>query len=262
MIKPKLSAGRLPALFAISVLGAALAMVLVACGEEEPTYPEVVVNEPSPEDLAKGSVVSGSILWEGRRPRRRKLSMGDAYCMSVNENPLSEKYVIGDDGGLRDVFVYVKQGLEDYTFANETTPAVVDQINCVYKPHVIGVRVHQPVQFRNSDATAHNVHVEGSQGFNKVTASKGSSFIRQFKRPQLEIMTKCDIHPWMKAWIHVVDQPYFAVSDEEGKWAFPRPLPPGTYTLEAVHAGLGKKSFEVTVEEGKPFTPLVQKVSR
>jgi hypothetical protein len=62
---------------------------------------------------------------------------------------------------------------------------------------------------------------------------------------------KCDVHPWMNAWIHVLDHPFFSVTGEDGTFTI-RGLPPGKYTLTAWHETLGTKTADVTVEEGKP----------
>ena len=78
----------------------------------------------------------------------------------------------------------------------------------------------------------------------------------------MDIIAKCDIHNWMNAWVHVMPHPYFAVTDDEGRWTFPRALPPGTYTIEARHAAAGETSVEITIEDGKEPQPLEFHFSR
>jgi hypothetical protein len=60
------------------------------------------------------------------------------------------------------------------------------------------------------------------------------------------IRVKCNIHPWMHAFIGVVGNPYFAVSGEDGSFEL-KNLPPGDYTLEAWHETLGTEEQKVTV---------------
>jgi plastocyanin len=245
-------------------LGTGIAVAVSGCGDEEPEYPAITVNEPDAAALAKGAGLSGTARWDGAAPKRPPISMGsDPWCGEAGKGVKSEKYVVSPSGGLRDVLVHVTRGLDPWTFGYETEPVVINQDNCVYVPHVIGIRAHQPVIFRNSDATKHNVNtLKSGQGFNKTTSSKGSEVTWQFKRPQMGIRTKCDIHPWMSAWIHVMSHPYFAVTDDEGRWAFPRALPPGTYTIQARHESAGKTSVEVTIEAGKRPKPLEFRFSK
>lgn len=239
---------------------AGLALViplLAACGSKSdgpPEFPEVQVREPSAEALAKGTVLRGEARFEGT-VRNTRISMGsDAVCQAANEGAMTED-IVSEDGKLRDVLVYVSSGLEDYTFDWEREAALLDQKGCVYVPHVLAVRTRQPVKFLNSDNTLHNINSLGgakeNQGFNRTTTTKGSFFHWQFPAAELGIRVKCDVHPWMQAVIHVLDHPYFAVSDAEGRWALPRPLPPGSYTLAALHPVLGSQSVDIQVVEGE-----------
>ncbi|MEE2712266.1 MAG: carboxypeptidase regulatory-like domain-containing protein [Planctomycetota bacterium] len=257
----------LPRLLPLSLLIAAATCITLAaagCGDDAPEYPEITVNEPDAAALARGATLSGAARWDGEAPQPYPIGMGsDPYCAEAGKGLKSEKYVVGPSGGLRDVFVHVTQGLDPWTFDYETEPVVINQENCVYVPHVIGVRAYQPVIFRNSDPTTHNVNtLKSGQGFNKTTSSKGSEARWQFEKPQLAIRTKCDLHPWMNAWVHVMPHPYFAVTDDEGRWTFPRALPPGTYTIEARHAAAGETSVEITIEDGKEPQPLEFHFSR
>lgn len=255
----------LVSLVVLAALAAGITLAVSSCGgDEEPEYPEITVNEPDAESLAKGTTLGGKAHWDGNVPKRAPINMGaDPFCKNAGEGMKSERFVVSASGGLRDVFVHVTKGLEAWTFDYATEPVTIDQDNCVYVPHVIGVRAYQPIIFKNSDATAHNVNTRDSgQGFNKTTSSKGSEFRWQFRKPQLDLRARCDIHPWMNAWIHVVTHPYFATTDDEGNWTFPRALPPGKYTIEARHANAGTKTAEVTIEEGKTPPPLEFRFSR
>lgn len=241
------------------VLAAGLAVGVSSCGgDEEVGYPEISVKEPTAEAMGQGATLSGTVSWKGDAPKNGTLSMvADPYCKDAGEGLKAERVVVDGNGGLRDVLIHVTEGLEDYTFDWVREAALIDQVNCVYVPHVVAIRAYQPLTFRNSDLTTHNVNTRASaQGFNKTTTSKGSEFTWQFKKPELGLRTKCDVHPWMNAYIHVLDHPYFAVTDAAGKWTFPRALPPGTYTIEALHPTEGKKTAKVTIEAGKAASAL------
>ncbi len=239
-----------PSLLLIFV--AATTLVFACNGDSEPEYPPIQVNEP---DLANASEVGGTVTFEGRPPSRRPIAMSaDAACKQMHgSNPLDERIVV-TNGKLRDVLVYVSKGFEQWTFDWLKTSTVLDQVGCVYVPHVLAVRTYQPILIKNSDNTTHNVNTTGSrkgQGFNRSMHARGSELHRRFKKRELRLPVRCQIHPWMNAWIHVLDHPYFAVTGENGRWTFPRKLPPGTYTLTALHPKLGKQERQVTVEADK-----------
>ncbi|MAG54850.1 MAG: hypothetical protein CMJ83_01010 [Planctomycetes bacterium] len=253
------------AVLVVVAIAGSIGIGMASCGDsgEEMEWPSRTVKEPTSEQLAQGSPVGGLVLYSGKTPKRPGINMGaDHYCKASHQNPVATERIVVEtvDGRLRlrDVFVHVTKGLEEFTFEWVKDELVIDQQGCVYVPHVAGVRLRQPVKFLNSDATSHNVNTAkaSKQGFNKTTPTKGSSYHWQFRTEELDILAKCDIHPWMQAWLHVVDHPYFAVTSPNGSWAFPKPLPPGTYTIEARHADLGTQTREVTVEAGKPLPPL------
>jgi plastocyanin len=154
--------------------------------------------------------------------------------------------LIAADGGLKNVFVHVKQGLDPaYSFAMPSAPVVLDQKGCIYTPRVIGVRAGQPLEILNSDDTLHNVHAlpMANQDFN--TSQKKVS--RTFTVQEVMVRFKCDVHPWMFAYVGVVAHPFFAVTDASGAFEL-KGLPPGTYTLEAWHEKFGMRTATVTID--------------
>ena len=149
------------------------------------------------------------------------------------------------------MFVYIKDGLGNkYLFDTPTDPVVLDQKGCHYLPHVVGLRATQPLQVVNSDNTLHNVHgmPENNREFNQGQPVPGMKNSVTFAVPEVLIPFKCDVHGWMHAYVGVVSHPYFAVSDKAGKFEL-RTIPPGTYTIEAVHEKLGRQSQSVTLGE-------------
>ncbi len=207
-------------------------------------------------DPATAGVISGAIHFAGKAPERVKIDMSqDPACgmTSAGDNNYSEQYVV-HDGRLANVFVYVKSGLNGRTYEAPSAPVVLDQKGCRYTPHVIGVMAGQPVEFRNSDPTMHNIHtmpieVVGAAGNKEMDISQAPMGTPQqavFKHPETMLAVRCNNHPWMNAFINVADSPFYAVSDPDGHFEI-KGLPPGTYTIAALHEKLGEQTATVTV---------------
>ena len=167
--------------------------------------------------------------------------------------PTTRHYVVNEDGHLANVFVYIKKGLENRRFAAPTNAALLDQVKCFFEPYMLGAQTGQTVQFRNSDAVLHNIHVTSrvNREFNIAQPLKGTVTTKTFDKPEVFLRVKCDVHPWMFAYIGVVAHPYFAVTDKDGSFRFPFQLPPGTYTIAANHLKAGELTQEITVREGE-----------
>jgi plastocyanin len=159
-----------------------------------------------------------------------------------------ESIVIGSHQGLKNVIVYLKDAPKA-TFVLQT-PAVLDQIKCVYVPHVVAVQTGQTLRLKSSDAVLHNVHLkcavnpDANYGF----PSPGQHDI-QLASPEAPFPVKCDVHPWMSAWVGVFDHPWFAVSGDDGSFTIEH-VPPGTYTLVAWQEALPPQEEQITVSNG------------
>lgn len=200
-------------------------------------------------EAATAGTISGRVLFEGTPPPNpvQRLS-GDPAC--TREHPdgyMHENYVVRD-GGLDNVFVHVKDGLGNYHFDVPAEPVKLDQKGCRYTPHVLGVRVGQPIEITNSDETMHNVHalpdVNGEVNFGQH--KKGMTNLQVFTAPEVMVRVRCDLHGWMQAYIGVVEHPFFAVTTDGGRFEL-KGLPPGTYTIEAWHERAGTKTQQVTI---------------
>ncbi|MDE2999701.1 MAG: carboxypeptidase regulatory-like domain-containing protein [Gemmatimonadota bacterium] len=211
-------------------------------------------------DAVAGATVSGTIKLElpgGKKPGRKKIQMAaDPVCAGKHAGgaTLSEVVLVDDDGGLHNVFVYVKSGLEGKTFDAPSEPAVLDQKGCIYKPRVMGVRAGQPITVLNSDGTLHNIHPkpQNSAEINKAMPKFMKKTTISFANSEVMVPVKCDVHPWMQSYIGVMEHPFFAVTGEGGKFEI-KGLPAGTYTIEAWHESkrLGTMTQEVTVADGE-----------
>jgi hypothetical protein len=239
-------------------LFALAAVTLTACAADEPAAP---ASAPPPGalrvDESKAGSLAGRVLFEGTPPVNPTVRVGsDPVC--ARENPgggLSYETVVVNNGGLDNAFVYVKDGLGNYYFDTPAETATLDQQGCRYRPHVMGVRVGQPLEIVNSDDTMHNVNARGTanSGFNFGQPIKGMRDRKTLGAREVMMVFKCDVHPWMNAYVGVLEHPYYAVSANGGTFEL-KNLPAGTYTVEAWHEKLGTRTASVTIGEKESKT--------
>lgn len=231
-------------LLAAALVAAALA---AACGGDAPPQ-----RTPPPDakrvDQSKAGTIRGRVLVQGPVPDNPIVKIDDAFCSRENKDGLSLENVVSENGGLNNVFVYIKGGLGNYYFDTPSEPVKMDQQSCRYTPHVVGVRTGQPVEISNSDATGHNVSAVATvnRGFNFSQPMQGLRNTTTFNAPEVMVRLKCDVHGWMSAYVGVVPHPYFAVTAAGGRFEL-KGVPPGTYTIEAWHEKLGTQTQDVTL---------------
>jgi hypothetical protein len=194
--------------------------------------------------------ITGKIKLNGTPPEEVKIQL-DPTCAKLQEKGLTTRhYVVGKDGGLANVFVYVKEGAKSAPAPAGKGPTL-DQVGCEYVPYVMGVQAGQHFDVKNSDPTLHNVHtqprVEGNKEKNIGQPVKGQVNDFVFDKPEVLVKFKCDVHAWMFAYVGVVDHPYFAVTDKDGNFKISG-LPAGDYTIEAFHLKAGAKTEKVSVK--------------
>ena len=200
---------------------------------------------------ATAATVRGTVTFAGKAPAPVEIDMSaDPACQFAGGGPAtSEQYAV-NNGKLANVYVYIKEGLEGKNFAPLQAPAVLDQEGCRYHPHVLGMMVGQPLRILNSDPATHNVHpspkVEGNHEWNISQMPKGDPVEKTFTQPEMMMPVQCNQHNWMKAYINVSRTPFFAVSDATGNFEI-KGLPPGEYTLAAMHEKAGEQTQKITV---------------
>ncbi len=203
--------------------------------------------------LVSAADIVGKVTLNGKPAAEKPIPL-DPGCGALHANGLKTRlYVLGAGGELADVFVYLKDGVGK-TVAVPAEAALIDQVGCEYSPYVSGLMVGQTLNVRNSDPILHNVHfvpAPDSQNKEKNLAqlpkSKDLSF--SFTAPEPMAKFKCDVHPWMFAYVNVVPHPYYSVSAKDGTFTI-KNVPKGDYTVEAVHRKAGVKSQKVSVGDG------------
>lgn len=207
--------------------------------------------------------VTGSAMFDGTPPKMKEIKMeSDPYCaLQHPQAVLKETAVIGANGGLKYVFIYVKEGeeltamIDNQEIQTPATPVVLDQKGCHYEPHVFGIMVGQPLEIKNSDQTLHNIHAMPTSGgaFNIGMPGKPEpwSLKKTFKAKEIMVPIKCDVHSWMSSYAGVLDHPFYSVTDGQGNFNIDG-LPPGEYVIEAWHEKLGAQVENVTVTDEAP----------
>ena len=223
--------------------------------------PEVKSETPvaSPSKVTPVSVdgrtygVSGTVKFEGPAPAGKKLTLPSG-CGPKSGGDTYSNEVIVHNGKLQNVLITIKNPPTTKVNDNDVIPGelILDQRGCMYHPRVAAARVGQKVTFVNSDAVFHNVRSVTTQNerFNVAMPKKDQRVTKTFKKPEMFFQAKCSVHPWMGAYVAVMEHPYYAITNAQGEFQLPE-LPPGTYTLEAWHEIFGTQTQEITIGDGK-----------
>jgi plastocyanin len=202
------------------------------------------------------SSVKGTVKFEGTPPKGVRIDMSqDPICSKAHPTPATtEDFVVGGDGGLANVVVYVSDGLTTQNSQPPAQPVQLEQKGCQYKPHVLAMQAGQKLDVVNSDETTHNIHPTPNDNREwNMTQPHGMPLEQTFAREEVAIPVKCNVHPWMKGYIAVLKHPYFAVSDKNGNFEI-KDLPPGTYTITAWQEKMPPQMQKVTVGGGEAKT--------
>lgn len=193
--------------------------------------------------------ITGKISFEGVAPKPGRLKMNaDPVCMKQHkETVFGEDVVVNKNGTLKNVLIYVKDGLGKKTFEAPSQKVLFDQKGCQYSPHVLGIQTGQELEVRNSDPTLHNVHSLSKENpqFNVAQPKVGMKLTKKFEKSET-FKVKCEVHTWMGAYIGVFTHPFFAVTGDDGSFSLKK-LPAGDYTIEAWHEKYGTQTMKVTV---------------
>jgi plastocyanin len=231
----------------ITAITAALALMLAGYwGERAAT----AAGSPAPIDTNRAGSVVGTVRLEGAAPKPAHISMAnDPTCAKLHPGGASaEDVVVGSNGALENVIVFVSDGLAAKSFDPPQTPATIEQKGCTYHPHVLALQANQKLKVLNEDSTTHNIHPmpQNNREWNKSQPPGMQPVEASFPREEVAIPVKCNVHPWMKSYIAVLKHPYFAVTTKDGNFDISN-LPPGSYTVEAWHEKFGTLSKKVSV---------------
>jgi hypothetical protein len=237
----------------VCVLFIACMMVIAGCGGEKKEAPRPAAQPQKSEAQQPGNLTCVARL-EGPVPEMAAVKMNaDRKCVSLHAKPVHFQTVIANRAGmLENVFVYVKEGLGSRTYSAPASPVEIDQKGCMYEPHVMGIQVNQPLLIVNSDPVLHNIHAlpKINSQFNVAQPVKGMKTEKVFTKPEVMVEMKCDVHSWMRAYIGVVNNPFYSVTDSAGACEL-KGLPPGQYVISAWHERYGAQERQVTVAPGE-----------
>lgn len=156
--------------------------------------------------------------------------------------------------------IYIEK-IEGKSFEAPEEHTLIDQENLTFIPHVISIVAGTTVDFLNSDEVLHNVFSPDkcANKFNLGTWPKGEIRSFTFDNVGCTPVLLCNVHPEMEAFVVVLQNPYFAVSEKDGTYII-KDVPPGKYTLTIWHEKLKGKSVEIVVpEEGSVTQDFVIK---
>ncbi len=207
--------------------------------------------------MASAGDITGKITLKGTAPAEKDIAplKDDANCGKFHsEMPKTRFYVVGADGALADVIVSL-QGITGKSTGTSAAPLVLDQKGCEYIPNILAAQTGQKLNIKNSDPVLHNVHTQpaatsGNKEMNTAQMAGTPDLSITLDKAEAFLKFKCDVHPWMFAWISVFDHPYFAVSAKDGTFKIAN-VPPGKYKIEAAHRKAGVVVQEIEVKDGE-----------
>jgi hypothetical protein len=234
-----------------AVVSALLICILSACNKPQGKTESPAAQEIARVDPATAGSISGTVRFQGRAPAPQKIDMSqDAACgmqAGGSHSNLSEGYEV-QSGHIANVLVYVKEGAPAGKFIPPTEMVTLDQRGCRYVPHVIALMVGQKLKITNSDMAIHNIHPASVKNapFNESQMPGAAPMEKTFSQQEIMFPISCNQHPWMRAYASVLAHPFFAVTGADGSFNI-KGLPPGDYTLAAVHERMGEKLMKVHV---------------
>lgn len=197
--------------------------------------------------------ITGKVVLKGTPPPEKPYTplKNDPNCGKlVTETPKTTFYVVGEGGGFGDVVVSL-EGVSGKSTGASAPPVELDQEHCLYVPYVLAVQTGQKIRVKNSDPVLHNVHctpkVAGNMEKNLAQMPNGPDVELAFAAPEDFLRFKCDVHPWMFAYVSVFDHPYFAVTDKNGNFKIAN-VPPGKYKIVAKHRKAAPKGVTQEIE--------------
>jgi Carboxypeptidase regulatory-like domain len=196
-----------------------------------------------------GGSITGKVVFNGTPGTRKVIPTKD---LDVCGGPYEETLIqVGPDKSVYNAVVYLADIAKGKAWPAQAKPPEIDNVKCKFEPHIQVIRAGK-LDVVNSDPMLHNTH--GYYGkrtaFNLALPNKDQRIPVELTRAG-QVRIDCDSHGWMEAWIYVVDNPYYALTSADGKFAIPE-VPAGTYKLVVAHPFTGPVEQSVTIAAGKP----------
>ena len=204
--------------------------------------------------VSSPGTITGTVKWSGPQPKTVSFPINKdaAVCDPDSQKKRDlERLVIGPDGGVANTVVYLRDISRGKAMDIPENRRFLDQKHCRYEPHILLVPKSALLQMKSSDPVLHTVHMDGAATFNLPFPFQNRTITRNMDNTGL-VNLKCNGgHVWMNAEMFVIPHPYYAVTDESGKFEL-TDVPPGTYQIVAWHEGWGvlrqEGSFDVLTE--------------
>lgn len=212
--------------------------------------------------VMNGGTIRGNVTFKGVRPASETIPVS-ADVGSCGKTKTLSSVEIGPNQGVKNVIVGL-QGVSTGKAQERAVHVSLDQLRCEYAPHILIAPRGATIDFVNSDSILHNVHAYDLEAqadpqsgpktlFNIALPIKGMKIQKPMTQAGL-VRLLCDAgHPWMNAYVLLTDHPYFAVTDELGKFEMAN-VPPGTYTIRMWHEGQAK--VDVATKSYKASNPI------
>jgi plastocyanin len=201
-------------------------------------------------DPATVGTITGKVLFTGDPPVMPVIDMAsNPNCEKQHKTPQkAETVIVNPNGTLKYAFVWIKDGLPKARWNPPAEAARLDQTGCVYGPHLLGIMEGQQLEILNNDPVNHNVHAESqiNPAWNESQPPRAEHKFKRFNAAEIMFPMTCSVHPWMRSWVAVSPHPFFAVTGDDGSFKL-NGVPPGTYTIEAVHERFGRKEGKLTL---------------
>lgn len=231
---------------------------LIGCDSQSQSVPTseraAAVNVSSDVGRFGRAAISGRAFFRGKAPAPKLIRMTqDPACCPEGAAPVySEEVTVNIDSTLKNVFVYIKDGLAQHRYPTPDAFVILDQRQCRYEPRVFGIQVGQTLKILNSDRTLHNVHAstKDNTSFNLAMSATMKVRVRTFEHAETMIPIRCNVHPWMIAYAGVLTHPFFDVTGVQGSYHLSA-LPAGKYVIEAWHETLGTRAQTITLKEAE-----------
>ena len=216
------------------VVGASLSLASVALGYDAGA-------------VSNGGSISGTITFAGDAPEVKPVEVTKDTKVCAQTQKYDESLVVGENKGIKNAVVSISNISNGKDFGEAM---VLDQKECVYTPHIVLTPAGSELEILNNDGILHNIHTysEANPAFNQAQPKFKKKLKKKFDQPEV-VRVECDAHGWMKGWIVVMDHPYYAVTDGEGKFSL-SDVPAGEYEVKIWHETLGETMQKVTVEAG------------